>query len=376
VSLLKFSIVPLFYLPLLITATLAGGWYPLLNYLLVFFSYLLLDRYTDSSAPAKSLNSGWVLDGLMYLHVLLSILAIFTLLICASDYLSTVISWLSNKLHLDLLEVQASSYFSQLSAAAFMGFVLSTNMVVGHELTHRTLSRLDMAFGNLSLAVVGDSQFSISHVHCHHKNIATADDAASARRGESIYDFIVRSTIGQYRESFQFEKARLMKRGHSALHWSNKLYPGVILTCLFMGGALFLAGWFGALLFLIVIFFSKMTYESTNYIQHYGLVRIPGSRVRPEHSWDCHSSFSSAALLNLTRHSDHHAYPNKAYWKLESTGSELTIDNGYIVQIIKAFRPSYWFKYMEPKLLYWEQHLASCEEKEIIKLQRLKMENK
>nr|WP_256261548.1 fatty acid desaturase [Pseudomonas gingeri] len=258
-------------------------------------------------------------------------------------------------------------------AAVSTGFVLSINMVVGHELTHRTISKFDMLAGHLALAIVGDSQFAISHVHCHHKNVATTQDAATARRGESIYRFIIRSSLEQYAEAWAFEKARLSRLSRSVYGFGNRLIPGFAITLLIIAISISVAGVMGLAVYLVVVVTSKITYECTNYIQHYGLVREPGAKVRLAHSWDCRSAFSSAVLLNLTRHSDHHANPNKKYWSLGNLESPVLIEHGYVVQIFRSLFPRYWFRIMEGKLEYWEKHHATAAEFKIMSEQRRKL---
>ena len=45
------------------------------------------------------------------------------------------------------------------------------------------------------------------------------------------------------------------------------------------------------------MFHSKLL-ETINYIEHYGLVRLEGSPVRPRHSWNSNTFISSAFTFN------------------------------------------------------------------------------
>ena len=54
------------------------------------------------------------------------------------------------------------------------------------------------------------------------------------------------------------------------------------------------------------------------YVEHYGLSRDKKAngkyeRVQPHHSWNSNHSVGRALLFELTRHSDHHAYPGRKY---------------------------------------------------------------
>jgi len=306
----------------------------------------------------------------MYVYIVQSLIAVGAVLLVSGGHAHDAMQALARLVDMPVLAERQWTLVQIVIASVSTGFVLSINMVVGHELTHRTISKLDMAAGNLALAIVADSQFAISHVHCHHKNVATTQDAATARRGESIYRFIVRSSWGQYVEAWAFEKARLNRLSRSVYGLGNRLIPGFILTLLITAISIYVAGVMGFACYLIVVVTSKVTYECTNYIQHYGLVRVPGSKVRPAHSWDCRSMFSSAVLLNLTRHSDHHANPNKKYWSLGSLESPVLIECGYVVQIVRSLFPRYWFRVMERKLEHWENRHATAEEVAIMSEQR------
>lgn len=364
---IRFLIVPVIYTPLLLFSIVAGGGY--VSYLAIFIilSYFILDMISDEPGVQYSSKLSPLLDAALYLHVLQSLVVVFLLVWVASPndifHLSETLNGLTG---LDLYQSKPRPIPELLSLAVLCGFVLSINMVVGHELTHRTMNRLDSAVGKLSLAIVGDSQFAISHIYCHHKNVATPEDAASARRGESIYRFIVRSTVGQYREAWGHERDRLCRTGARTLGFRNQLLIGVGITVAMAVAALFFGGTPALAAYLLVCLVSKLTYEATNYIQHYGLVRVPGERVRKSHSWDCRSAFSSSALLNLTRHSAHHESPNKKYWELNSGSEELLIQNGYIVQILRALLPFYWFRYMGKKLEVWDNTHATEGELELI----------
>ena len=90
------------------------------------------------------------------------------------------------------------------------------------------------------------------------------------------------------------------------------------------------------LCYLVFIFVAKFLFESVNYIEHYGLVRVPNTKVMPRHSWDCRNVMSTFNYLNLTRHSDHHANARKPYWDLETQDSAMDLAHGYMFYILLA----------------------------------------
>jgi alkane 1-monooxygenase len=50
--------------------------------------------------------------------------------------------------------------------------------------------------------------FAIEHVHGHHHNVATRDDPATARKGETVYAFWLRSIVGSYISAWNIEVKR------------------------------------------------------------------------------------------------------------------------------------------------------------------------
>ena len=63
--------------------------------------------------------------------------------------------------------------------------------------------------GNWLLAISWDNAFAIEHVYGHHKHVGLFKDAATARRGESIYIFMIRSTIIEHKNAFKIEKSSI-----------------------------------------------------------------------------------------------------------------------------------------------------------------------
>ena len=94
----------------------------------------------------------------------------------------------------------------QISGGAFLVGYLYTlvGVTVAHELTHWTHDRIAQQAARLLLSFTFNSTFTIYHVHGHHRAVAQYDDAATARRGEHVFAFLVRTTIGQFREAFSY----------------------------------------------------------------------------------------------------------------------------------------------------------------------------
>jgi len=105
-----------------------------------------------------------------------------------------------------------------LTVGAISGFGINT----GHELGHKK-SRLDRLAARLVLAVPIYGHFSIEHNVGHHAEVATPEDSASARYGESIYGFATREIPGGIRRAWRLESARLLRRGFRPWNWRNEI---------------------------------------------------------------------------------------------------------------------------------------------------------
>lgn len=366
---LKYSYLLLVFMPLTAVCVLAGGWWSLLAPNLVIVFHLVYDNVASRDLETNKVNHPWLMNLLLYLHlpVALGLVCILAWQFAGGDRFGFG-SWVSTILPWDVISAHESMSLSQkLSSAFAVGFILSTNTLVGHELVHRTNHKLSMFIGRWLLAVVGDAQFSISHVYAHHVNVATEKDAATARRGEHLYAFFIRSSVGQYAESWEIEKGRLNNKGRSAWSSSNRVISGILMTFCIIGACYFVAGWLGVLAYTVLFLTSKFLFETVNYIEHYGLLRKEGTKVEPKHSWDCHNRAASYVLYNLSRHSDHHANARTPFWKLKTHPNVMDLRYGYIAHMMMAMLPPLWHKFTAPKLAYWDKHLATEAEQQLAK---------
>ena len=95
--------------------------------------------------------------------------------------------------------------------------------------------------------------------------------------------------------------------------------------------------------------------ETVNYIEHYGLQRNKKpngryERVRPHHSWNSNHAIGRMLLFELSRHSDHHAYPGRKYPSLRHFDASPQFPAGYPAMILLALCPPAWFRVMNPHL--------------------------
>lgn len=325
---------------------------------------------TEASFGEESENheypSPWFMDAHLYLSLPIIFLlhgTVWGLLSASTDPLG--LGSLLGLLHLDLAATRAS-----LSWIHWGGIVLNLAIItsplslgVGHDLIHRSKSPLSIIWGRWLLAFSCDASFSIEHVLCHHAHAGTELDPATARRGENVYYFMYRSITGQIKSAINIERARLSKKGLSFYSPSNEIFSGWAMSLTLIS----LAAWVGSTLavfvFLITSFISKLMLETVNYIQHYGLTRIPKTPIHSRHSWNTWNKSASIVLYNLPRHSDHHLEGSKPYYKLRSLPQVPMLPYGYMTMIILSLVPFYFKKEMQPALDQWDQEYATHDER-------------
>lgn len=256
---------------------------------------------------------------------------------------------------------------------AFLGGMMGLGMFLGggginvaHELIHRTSDWRAMTVGRWLLAFSCDTTFAIEHVHGHHRLIATEADAATARRGESVWAFAWRATRDGNINAFHHEAARLAKKGLPAWSFHNRALSWQLASVSIALVWFWIAGWFGLLVFAVCAIQGKFYLEAVDYIEHYGLVRVPGQPVEPRHSWNCYRGISNGLLYNLPRHAHHHRFAGKPFWQLEVEPEGPEMPYGYLTMIIASLAPPVWNHVMEPELEKWDRTMASENERSLL----------
>jgi alkane 1-monooxygenase len=248
-----------------------------------------------------------------------------------------------------------------LSTVDSIGLALSTGLVAGvaintaHELGHKRAS-LERWLSKVALAQTGYGHFFIEHNRGHHVRVATPEDPASSRLGESFYEFLPRTVAGSLGSSWGLERKRLARMGKGPWTIHNDILNAWAMTALLFGA---LVAVFGVvvlpyLLIQAVLGFSLL--EVVNYLEHYGLLR--GKRddgryeiTRPEHSWNSNNVASNVLLYHLQRHSDHHANPLRRYQALRHEDDAPQLPTGYAGMIVLAAIPPLWRRVMDRRLL-------------------------
>jgi alkane 1-monooxygenase len=257
----------------------------------------------------------------------------------------------------------------QLSTLDSVGLALTVAMVSGiaintaHELGHKRAS-LERWLSKVALAQSGYGHFFIEHNRGHHVRVATPEDPASSRLGESFYRFLPRTVIGSLSSAWELERVRLRRLESSMWTPRNDILSAWAMTVVLYVA---LVAAFGAvvlpyLAIQSVIGFSLL--EVVNYLEHYGLLRQRREdgryeRTRPEHSWNSNNTASNVLLYHLQRHSDHHANPVRRYQALRHVEQAPQLPTGYAGMILTAVIPPLWRRVMDHRVLaHYEGELA------------------
>lgn len=358
------------YVPLFTTLAgfFLGGAWMWLGFLVSYWFSILGDALFGEDTSTPEFRDGRPLDLMLYFAVpgMIAVLVSFAWTFAAGDPLGlgAAVTALTGY---DALAAKASN-----GAFAYVGAVMSAGIAfayigtnVGHELCHRTWDRLALATGRWLLALSWDAQFAIEHVYGHHTHVCTPKDPATARRGETVYGFVVRSTFGQMASAWEIEARRLGRLTKPVWSPANRIIRGHLMSLALLAACVAIGGpWAGAA-FVGAAIYAKLYLEIVNYMEHYGLVRVPGTPVQPHHSWNTNRRISSILLFNLTRHSDHHANAGRPYWQLRPYEGAPRMPFGYLTTIVVTLVPPLWHRIMVPKLRHWDEHYATPAERQL-----------
>jgi len=253
------------------------------------------------------------------------------------------------------------------------GLVLSVGISTGagainvaHELMHRR-GKAERALAEILMTTAAYAHFCIEHVRGHHKNVATPDDPASARFGESVLAFLPRTLSGSLESAWRIETARIRAKGRGPLLLGDRRVRYPLALAAVVAGTWLAAGAAGAALFLAQAAVAVILLEIINYVEHYGLERrrLPNGRwerVTPQHSWNAAHRLTNWYLFNLQRHADHHDVASRPYWLLRHVPDSPQLPAGYATMALLALAPPLWRRVMDPRVRTWRSRNAVGEE--------------
>ncbi|WP_375476083.1 alkane 1-monooxygenase [uncultured Jatrophihabitans sp.] len=247
------------------------------------------------------------------------------------------------------------SVVDRIGIATTLGMLNGIAINTAHELGHKK-EHLERWFARIALAPSGYGHFFIEHNRGHHVRVATPEDPASSRLGESFWRFWPRTVSGSLRNGWRLEQSRLRRMGKPVWSLRNDALTAWAMTVV-LWAALVAAFGVGLLPYLAlqaVLAFSLL--EAVNYLEHYGLLRetLPNGRferVTPRHSWNSNHLTTNLLLYHLQRHSDHHANPTRRYQALRHFDESPQLPAGYAAMIVLAYFPPLWRHVMDRRVL-------------------------
>ena len=247
------------------------------------------------------------------------------------------------------------AWWASLGIAVSVGAVAGFGINNAHELGHKK-EKVERRLSKFVLAQSAYGHFYVEHNRGHHNRVATPEDPASSRMGESFWVFLPRTVFGSLRSAWQLEAKRLRAQGHHVLSPRNNLLNAWAITVVLFAATV---AWLGVAVvpFLVIqAVFGFCLLEVVNYVEHYGLLRRRTDsgryeRCNPEHSWNSNHVASNVALYNLERHSDHHAHPTRRYQCLRHFDDSPQLPNGYGLMIGLAYLPPLWRRVMDPRVV-------------------------
>ena len=273
------------------------------------------------------------------------------------DFIPVFILFLSFMVHTAaILTLILGVYFHRITGnyvwlAAFSTALNSgiSGIISAHEMIHRKQAAW-RALGIWNLILVNYGHFFIEHVKGHHKWVGTSKDPATARYGENIYSFFIRTIPGQFLSAFKIEASRLEKEGKNKFGRENFVVSVTSFQFLFCGFLLALCGVQVLIIYLLQSFIAVLLLEYVNYIEHYGLVRNENEKYTAKHAWQSDVVVTRFSLIELSRHSDHHLKASKPYHTLDSHESSPVLPSGYFGVFYMVMIPPLWFKLVHPLL--------------------------
>ena len=313
---------------------------PILEFVMIGTTENVAENMSDTQKTSNTTLYDWLIYGLVPLHISV----MFTLM-----YLSSIGHFLN------LFEMACAIFTVGICCGTF-------GINIAHELGHRSKPHEQFMSKILLLSSLY-LHFFIEHNKGHHARVATEEDPASSRKGENVYGFWFRSVTQSYFSAWEIESKRLEKKfkkqnrttKNTYLTFENQMLRFQITQLIAFVLVFLIAGPIALAMYIGAGTIGFLLLETVNYIEHYGLCRDKKEngkyeRVQPHHSWNSNHSVGRALLFELTRHSDHHAYPGRKYPVLRHFDNSPQFPAGYPSMILLSLLPPLWFRIMDKHL--------------------------
>jgi alkane 1-monooxygenase len=247
------------------------------------------------------------------------------------------------------------SVVDKIGIASSLGISGGVAINTAHELGHKKEEH-ERWYARIALAQTWYGHFFIEHNRGHHVRVATPEDPASSRLGESLWAFLPRTVLGSVRSAWHLERERMARCEQRTFSRHNDVLTAWAMSLVLWGGVTvaFGPGLLPYLVLQAVLGFWLL--EVVNYLEHYGMLRRRTAsgryeRVEPRHSWNSNNIGTNVLLYHLQRHSDHHANPTRRYQALRDFESAPVLPTGYAGMILLATVPPLWRRVMDPRVI-------------------------
>ena len=251
-----------------------------------------------------------------------------------------------------------SAIIDKIGLAISIGVIGGIGINTAHELGHKREAN-ERWLSKIALAQSFYGHFYIEHNRGHHVRVATPEDPASSRMGETFYAFWPRTVLGSLKSAWSLEKKRYARSNQHPFRIGNDVLNAWVMSAVLFGGSSSgsASGIPPYLVIQAIVGFSLL--EVVNYMEHYGMLRQqvgqPGKeryeRVDPSHSWNSNNIATNVLLYHLQRHSDHHANPTRRYQTLRDFEESPVLPTGYAGMIVLSLFPPLYRRVMDPRVV-------------------------
>lgn len=237
-----------------------------------------------------------------------------------------------------------------------------------HELYHKR-TVIGRTIGRYAQMCQFDPMRDIAHVVGHHIDVATVKDGDTARRGTTLYRFVLTAVWEQTVWDITTESGALRKRGYSAWNWRHRGWRALLSQVLFQGLVWMIAGWQAAAITTGAMLLTRVWAESFNYFQHYGLVRAIGAPIGRRHLWNHLRWLSRVLSFDITNHADHHLNSYKRYYELVPHRDSIPMPSLFVCFFASLIPPIWHELIAKPALKRWDLEYATPEEQALAREQ-------
>lgn len=310
---------------------------------------LALDLLLPPDHARRTMKPGFAADLPLYLHVIF-LVALYP------AFLYSVVSGINSLTGPGAGLQFAGSFLS-------IGWLSAVpNVPVVHEFWHRR-NHFQQTMGRFCNIFFMDLNRDVGHVKTHHLYLDTKRDSDTAERGDNVYRFVLRASIGSYLDAIHSEAALLRRRNLSPWNWRNRNYQQIALliglpaVCAIVGGPM------AAMVCVAAMLMGKILAESFNYHQHYGLVRLVEGPILKHHTWNHLGAIVRPLGFEITNHINHHLDSYTRYHDLRPEPDAPQMPSLFACFILGFIPPIYFAWIAKPRLRDWDRRFATAEER-------------